>query len=130
MRRTLLVSMLFATLCAPASAATLAPEAPVGPVAYHPYVLKGALPKPGAKADGPNAPRNAALAPDGVQVLLQSAYVGRKAAEPTLGIDRDGVAYYAASDFDGPAGAAARTEVYRSSNGGRTWKERTPKFAG
>src|SRR4051794_41603408 len=111
MGRLLPVAVLFGILCAPASAA-VAPEAPVGPVAYHPYVLQGALPKPGAAADGPAAPANTALAPDGMNLLLQSAYVGRKAAEPTLGVDRDGVAYYAASDFDGPAGAAARTEVY------------------
>src|SRR3954447_12178828 len=129
MRRLLAVAVLFATLSAPSSAA-VAPEAPVGPVAYHPYVLPGALPKPGATADGPDAPKNVASGPQGPKLELQSSYVGRKSAEPTLGVDRDGVGYYAASDFDGPGGATARTELYRSDDGARTWQEHTPQVTG
>ena len=45
---------------------------------------------------------------------------------PTLGIDKTGTAFYAASTFDGPAGELAHTLVLRSRDSGLTWQATTP----
>ena len=54
----------------------------------------------------------------GPQLVLQSTDVGREAAEPTLGVDKTGTAFYAASTFDGPGGEVAHTLVLRSRDAG------------
>lgn len=60
---------------------------------------------------------------------VQSVDVGREAAEPTIGVDKQGIAYYAAGAFDSlPQGSprqTARTELYRSKDGGKTWEDIT-----
>lgn len=109
------------TLAAPALAAP-APEEPVGPVSYQPWVLPGSgLPEEGA-------PRSTPV--DSATVLgLQTSYVGRKAAEPTMGVDSKGRAFYAAAAFDG-TGGVARTKVYRSTDGGRSFQDVSPGAGG
>ncbi len=54
------------------------------------------------------------------------------AGEPTVAIDRDGVAIYPTIEFDFPAGvgALATTAVLRTRDNGTSWKEVTPTFAG
>lgn len=54
--------------------------------------------------------------------------VGREAAEPTLGVNRNGTGFYAAGTFDSVAGGLARTEVMRSRDGGRTWVSVQPEL--
>lgn len=60
-------------------------------------------------------------------------YVGRQAAEPTLGVNANNTAFYAAATFDFPTATAprrlARTVVMRSRNKGVTWVAASPAFA-
>ena len=68
---------------------------------------------------------NVELPPDPERPVLsvQAVDVGRRAAEPTIGVTRDGTAFFTAADFDGLiSGTAARTELLRSSDGGLTWE--------
>ena len=64
--------------------------------------------------------------------MLQPSYIGRDAAGPTMGVDKDGVAFYAAGAFDafGANGAAAKTKVYRSTDNGISWQDTTFGAAG
>jgi hypothetical protein len=56
--------------------------------------------------------------------------VGRQAAEPTIGVNRNNVAFFAAGAFDFPSSTAparlARTLVMRSTNKGKTWQPVSP----
>jgi hypothetical protein len=52
-----------------------------------------------------------------------------QAAEPTVGVHPDGSAYVAAAAPGGPA-STLRTSVLRSSDGGRSWGDVTPRVAG
>ena len=57
-------------------------------------------------------------------------YVGRDAAEPTVGINRNNTAFFAAATFDFPTATAARrlarTLVMRSKDKGATWQAVSP----
>jgi hypothetical protein len=68
----------------------------------------------------------------GAPLVFQMNNVGRNAAEPTLGIRKNGTAFYAAGDFDAlPDGSPvqlARTEVLRSRDGGATWQSIQPNL--
>ena len=79
-------------------------------------------------------PSNHAVAYRGTKLVLAQAYVGRKAAEPTLGVDRAGHVYTVASAFDAlpgnPPKNEPRTFVMRSTDGGRTFKDDSPQQAG
>jgi hypothetical protein len=66
---------------------------------------------------------------DGEHLAVQAVDVGRRAAEPTIGVDAEGNAFFAAGDFDGPAGLA-RTEVLRSTDDGLTWESVQPRIPG
>jgi len=62
----------------------------------------------------------------GPQLEVQAHSIERDAAEPTIGIDADGVAFMAAGAFDALANlgvprSLARTEIKRSKDGGKTW---------
>lgn len=59
---------------------------------------------------------------------LQSAiyHIGREAAEPTLGVTKDGTAFYAAASFDSVALVLPRTLVMRSRDGGKSWERVSP----
>ena len=67
---------------------------------------------------------------DGPPFQVQAVNVGRDSAEPTIGINKDGTAFYAAGAFDAlPEDSPrqlARTEVLRSRDGGLTWKSIQP----
>ena len=74
----------------------------------------------GANVELPEDPEREALS-------VQAVDVGRKAAEPTVGVQRDGTAFFAAADLDGVvSGTGARTELLRSKDGGLTWKSVQP----
>ena len=107
----------------------LKPENKVGPVSFHPWIFNGGeLPKAGEEADGPEVPKSTAVGA-AAPLLLQTSYIGRESAEPTMGVDGDGVGFYAAGAFDNAVGQA-RTEIWRSTDGGVTWHEKSPSAAG
>lgn len=60
----------------------------------------------------------------GEPIRVQTTYIGRDAAEPTLGVDDEGVAFMAA------LGAGGYTRVMRSTNGGTTWASAEPRIPG
>jgi hypothetical protein len=69
-----------------------------------------------------------ALVPFAGPALVTATYpVGREAAEPTLGVNRNGTGFFAAATFDSvAAGTLPRTVVMRSRDGGRTWEGVSP----
>ena len=123
LRASLLLAL---AVAAPAAAAEPPkPENPVGPVAYHGWQYDAAK----EFADGAE-PQSTPAEYDGPPLGLRATYIGRKAAEPTMGVDRNGRAFFAAADFDGAGGASARTEIWRSTDGGSSFHEMTPQAAG
>lgn len=89
-------------------------------VAYH-GTLMAAAPKA--------RPMNRPTSYRGKPLVLQQTYVGRGAAEPTLGVDKSGVAFFAASAFDSVVGQA-HTILLRSNDTNRTWKSVQPTAGG
>ncbi|MDX6273800.1 MAG: hypothetical protein QOJ92_1010 [Frankiales bacterium] len=89
-------------------------------VAYHGKIIT-AQPK--------TRPANRAVAYRGRPLVLQQTYVGRGAAEPTIGLDKSGTAFYAASTFDSVVGQA-HTILLRSKDTNKTWKSVQPTAAG
>src|SRR3954447_17085016 len=85
-------------------------------------------------ADPKKAPANHAGRYSGRKLVLAQSYVGRKAAEPTLGVGVTGTVYTVASAFDAIPGQSPkqepRTLVEVSTDGGRTWHVRQPEIAG
>lgn len=63
-------------------------------------------------------------------LVVSATRIGRKAAEPTLGVTEAGNAFIAASDFDGVSPANPRTLIYGSSDGNRSWHNVTPLVGG
>ena len=113
----------FSCLAAPSFAQDLKPEKPVGPSSYTPWHF---VPRPEPKEGDPKPPEpQSSPAPyAGEALVVQPHYIGRDAAEPTMGVDKDGVAFYAAGAFDGPAGLA-HTKIFRSTDNGTTWQDTT-----
>lgn len=66
----------------------------------------------------------------GEALTVQTGYVGRGAAEPTIGVDKAGNAFVAAGQFDGLARVLPRTFVMKSSDGGTTWSKTSPMIPG
>ncbi|PYQ92080.1 MAG: hypothetical protein DMF97_21825, partial [Acidobacteria bacterium] len=66
------------------------------------------------------------------QLKTSFNYVGRQAAEPTIGITRNNTAFFAASTFDFPSPSfperLARTLVMRSTDKGATWQSVSPSL--
>ncbi|OLE66636.1 MAG: hypothetical protein AUG09_06505 [Acidobacteria bacterium 13_1_20CM_2_68_7] len=65
------------------------------------------------------------------QLKVSFNYVGRQAAEPTIGVNQYNSAFFAASTFDSPVGVPgiarlARTLVLRSRDKGVTWQSVSP----
>ena len=67
---------------------------------------------------------------DGEPLTVQTGYVGRGAAEPTLGVDADGNAFFAAGQFDSLARVLPKTIVMKSTDGGVTWNPTSPMIPG
>ena len=111
--RALTASLLLLALC---------PTAALGSQAYHGVRITGDAPT--------EAPQSAAVPYSGPPLILQSAYVGRDAAEPMVGVTKAGTAFFTAGAFDGPLGALARTKLMRSRDGGRTWQALQPPYFG
>ncbi len=63
-------------------------------------------------------------------LVVSSTYIGRKAAEPTLGVTPKGNAFITAGDFDGISPANPRTLIYTSSDGNKTWRNTSPLILG
>ena len=101
------------------------PEAtvpPSTPSAYHgTRVLRGTRP------DFDGNP-NIAVSYSGPALQSVIHHIGREAAEPTLGVDKDGNAFYAAAAFDSPALVLPRTVVMRSRDGGKSWEGVSPSL--
>ena len=75
---------------------------------------------------GADTPASTPAPYGGEPFTVQTINVGRDSAEPTIGVNKKGTAFYAAGAFDAlPGGSprqAARTEVLRSRDGGITWE--------
>ncbi len=96
---------------------------------------------PGRFVDGAVTPSVEAPS-DEEPLTVQTVNVGRAAAEPTLGVDKDGNAFYAAGTFDGPLNprnpldadqtlpTLPRTFVLRSTDGGLGWENVSPRVPG
>ncbi|HEV8385413.1 MAG TPA: pre-peptidase C-terminal domain-containing protein [Candidatus Acidoferrales bacterium] len=85
-----------------------------------------ATPVPPGFAGVPQNSPSSSIAPE---FKVSSTYVGRQAAEPTIGINANNVAFYAASTFDFPTstvGELARTLIMRSTDKGKTWQAVSP----
>jgi hypothetical protein len=106
-------------LAAVGSSATAAKN-PRPTVAYHGKLL-ASLPK--------SRPANAPIAYRGKPLVLQQTYVGRQATEPTIGLDKAGNAFFAASTFDSVVGQA-HTILLRSTDTNKTWKSVQPTASG
>lgn len=77
---------------------------------------------PGGGGGGDADPQSTPAAYNGPELLVQAVDVGRDSAEPTIGVNKNGSAFFAAGAFDSPGTGLARTKVMRSTDGGRSWK--------
>ena len=83
-----------------------------------------------ASAKSPLAePTNKRLAGRGPAVVLQSSFIGRESGEPTVGVDKKGTIFFPGDTFDTPGGELARNLEMRSTDGGKTWTDVSPKLA-
>lgn len=75
---------------------------------------------------------NLSAYPGEIPQFLQRYMGDYGAGEPTVAINRDGVAIYPTIEFDLPpgVGALATSAVLRTRDNGMSWKEVTPTFAG
>lgn len=74
-----------------------------------------------------SAPANKAVAYDGPDPDYRTTRIGHGAAEPSIGADRYGYAYFAAATYDS-VGGEPRTELLRSTNQNRSWQSIQPKL--
>ncbi len=74
-------------------------------------------------------PTNPAVRDDN-PLVVSATRIGRKAAEPTLGVTKEGNAFITAADFDGLSPATPRTLIYNSTDGNRSWHNVSPLVAG
>lgn len=69
-------------------------------------------------------------------VSAASFFLNHDAGEPTLGVTKDGVLFYAAATFKNDIagqpfpGGLPRTDILKSDDGGKTWKDVTPYLPG
>ena len=76
-------------------------------------------------------PSNTAISYSGEHPRFRSTYVGRGAAEPTIGVDKKGNAFFVAAAFDAlPANPSGknepRTVILKSSNANKSWTSVQP----
>jgi hypothetical protein len=107
----LVVLCLVAAMVPLGRAEAVDPTAPVGnpTVAYTPGALV-------AGAATPSTP----VAYEGEPLAVRTTPIGGTAGEPTLGVQRDGTAFYAAL-------RGLATDVLKSEDGGLTWTDSSPK---
>jgi hypothetical protein len=67
---------------------------------------------------------------DTAPLVVSATKIGRKAAEPTIGVTKQGNAFITAADFDGLSPATPRTLIYSSSDGDTSWHNVSPLVAG
>jgi len=75
----------------------------------------------------PDEPQNHRARYTGPAVVLQSSYIGRESGEPTVGVDKKGTIFFPGDTFDTPGNTLARNLELRSTNGGKTWTDVSPK---
>ncbi len=75
-------------------------------------------------------PPSTIVVKDSEPLTLSATYIGRKAAEPTLGTTKAGNTFISAGDFDGLSPANPRTLIYASYDGNKTYQDVTPRVAG
>jgi hypothetical protein len=63
-------------------------------------------------------------------LVLSATMLGRKAAEPTIGVTKSGQAFMTAADFDGVSPATPRTLIYSSTDGNKSWHNVSPLVVG
>ena len=63
-------------------------------------------------------------------LVIAATRVGRKGAEPTMGLTRQGNAFMVAADFDGLSPATPQTRIFASYDHDKSWKDVTPEVAG
>ncbi len=99
---------------------------PGGFAAYHATIVK--------TNDPDVVPRNKPVSYRGPKLAFTSHYVGREAAEPTIGVDTRGRVFFPAATFDAlPPGSPrqqAHTILLTSGDRGRTWRNVQPRVAG
>lgn len=78
--------------------------------------------------DFQGTPANSPAKTSGTPIVVQTVSVGRNAAEPTIGVNKAGTAFFAAGDFDSVVAGLSRTEVLRSKDGGKTWQSIQPQL--
>jgi photosystem II stability/assembly factor-like uncharacterized protein len=64
------------------------------------------------------------------RLVLSATRLGRKAAEPTIGVTKQGLAFMTAADFDGVSPATPRTLIYASTDNNASWHNVSPMVAG
>ena len=108
----------------PRAAALGAP--PGGFAAYHGTVVK--------QNDRERVPANRPVSYRGPKLAFASSYVGRQAAEPTIGVDQRGRVFYPASTFDALPSSSPRNQAHTvlmsTGDEGRHWRSVQPKIAG
>ena len=107
------VLVLLAAALPLAGAGAADPSAPVGEPSIS-YIA-------GAYVDGAATP-STAVEPTGAPLVVRATRPGGTAGEPTIGIQKDGTAYYAALQ--------GTTKILRSRDNGLTWTDVSPKIAG
>ena len=134
MRRPFLLLGLAVAVTAAATASSAKPDpraaalgaAPGGFAAYHATVVK--------QNDAEIVPSNKPVKYNGPKLAFTQHYVGRQAAEPTIGVDERGRVFFPASTFDAlPAGSPrqqAHTILLSSGDRGKTWRSVQPKLGG
>lgn len=99
---------------------------PGGFAAYHPVKV--------TQNTATFAPHNKRVKYHGEKLEFKQTYIDRKAAEPTLGVDRKGGVFTVAAAFDAIPGSPPKNEpktlVMRSTDGGRSFQVKQPTIAG
>ncbi|HEX9940730.1 MAG TPA: sialidase family protein [Thermoanaerobaculia bacterium] len=82
--------------------------------------------------DFQGTPRNVSAGNKGQALKVQASYVGREAAEPTVGVNKAGTAFFVAGAFDAipepSPTSTARSVVLRSRDNGQSWQPIQPNL--
>lgn len=134
MRRPFLLLGLAVAVTAAAATASARPDPraaalgapPGGFAAYHATVVK--------TNDPDVVPRNRPVRYTGPKLAFTQHYVGREAAEPTIGVDKRGRVFFPAATFDALPSQSPRQQAHTilltSGDRGKTWRNVQPRIAG